>query len=103
MKLSHSDTDSMNSEDESRIENEIKRHNSEDEIDHGPALRSLRQSRQNEILAEEQAKKMLKDEKKKAKDQKDVQNMLDDVALENDAVKKQPQESSSDASSVVSD
>lgn len=42
MKLSHSDTDSMNSEDESRIENEIKRHNSEDEIDHGPVLRSLR-------------------------------------------------------------
>ena len=40
-----SDTDSMNSEDESRFENEIKRHNSEDDIDHGPVLRSLRQSR----------------------------------------------------------
>jgi hypothetical protein len=44
-----SDTDSMNSEDESRIENEIRRHNSEDDIDHGPVLRSLRQSRQNEL------------------------------------------------------
>ena len=69
---SRSDTDSMNSEDENRIEHEIKRHNSEDEIDHGPVLRSLRQSRQNEILAEEQSKKMLKDQKKKAKDTKDV-------------------------------
>ena len=37
-----SDTDSMNSEEDSRIEGEIKRHNSEDEIDHGPVLRSLR-------------------------------------------------------------
>lgn len=37
-----SDTDSINSEDEMRIENEIRRHNSEDEIDHGPVLRSLR-------------------------------------------------------------
>lgn len=38
-----SDTDSsINSEDEQRIENEIKRHNSEDEIDHGPVLSSLR-------------------------------------------------------------
>lgn len=40
-----SDTDSMNSEDESRIESEIKRHNSEEEIDHGPVLRSLRVAR----------------------------------------------------------
>lgn len=39
---SRSDTDSMNSEDESRIENEVRRHNSEDEIDHGPVLRSIR-------------------------------------------------------------
>ena len=31
----NSDTSSMNSEDEQRIEAEIKRHNSEDEIDHG--------------------------------------------------------------------
>ena len=86
---SRSDSDSMNSEDESRMENEIKRHNSEDEIDHGPVLRSLRQSRQNEIVAEEQAKKMIKDEKKKAKDVKDVQAMLDDVVME-EVEKKQP-------------
>jgi hypothetical protein len=89
----------MNSEDEMRIEGEIKRHNSEDEIDHGPVLRSLRQSRQNEILAEEQSKKLLREEKKKAKDTKDVQNMLDDVMLDEPAEKKQPQETSSQASS----
>ena len=49
MKLGNSirsDTDSINSEEESRIENEIKRHNSEDEIDHGLVLKSLRMSRQ---------------------------------------------------------
>ena len=46
---------------------------------------------------------MIKDEKKKAKDQKDVQAMLDDVTLE-EADKKQPQENSSDASgSIVSE
>jgi hypothetical protein len=37
-----SDSDSINSEEESHIENEIKRNNSEDEIDHGPVLKSLR-------------------------------------------------------------
>jgi lipoate-protein ligase A len=37
-----SDTDSLNSEDETMIENEIRRHNSEDNIDHGPVLSSLR-------------------------------------------------------------
>lgn len=42
MNASRSDSDSMTSEDESRIESEIKRHNSEDEIDHGPVLASLR-------------------------------------------------------------
>jgi len=40
-----SDTDSINSEEESKIENEIKRHNSEDEIDHGLVLKSLRMAR----------------------------------------------------------
>ena len=50
---------------------------------------------------------MIKDEKKKAKDQKDVQAMLDDVCLDevnpDQADKKQPQENSSEASeSVVS-
>lgn len=48
-----SDTDSsINSEDEQKIENEIKRHNSEDEIDHGPVLSSLRQSRQQDLQNE---------------------------------------------------
>jgi hypothetical protein len=46
----------MNSEDDLRIENEIRRHNSEDNIDHGPVLRSLRQARQREIDQELQAK-----------------------------------------------
>jgi hypothetical protein len=88
-----SDTDSMNSEDESRIEQEIKRHNSEEEIDHGPVLRSLRLSRQNELVAEEQAKKIIREEKKKAKDMKDVLGMLDEVSLDSDSdSKKQPQD-----------
>lgn len=39
---SRDDDDSMNSEDEQKIEMEVRRHNSEDEIDHGPVLRSLR-------------------------------------------------------------
>ena len=33
-----SDSDSINSEDEVAIENEIMRHDSEDELDHGPVL-----------------------------------------------------------------
>jgi len=37
-----SDSDSSYSEDEMRIESEIKRHNSEEFIDHGPVLKSLR-------------------------------------------------------------
>ena len=39
---------------------------------------------------------MLREEKKKAKDVKEVQGMLDEVSLD-DADKKQPQENSSDA------
>jgi len=65
---SRSDTDSMNSEDEFRIESEIKRHNSEDEIDHGPVLKSLRLARAKEIESEEHSKKAIKDAKKKEKD-----------------------------------
>lgn len=54
-------------------------------------------------MADELAKKMIKDEKKKAKDTKDVQAMLDDVVMD-EADKKQPQENSSDASeSIVSE
>ncbi len=41
-----SDTFSITSEDEQKIESEIHRHNSEDEIDHGPVLRSLREARE---------------------------------------------------------
>lgn len=46
---SRSDDDSMNSEDELKIESEVRRHNSEDEIDHGPVLRSLRAAHAKEI------------------------------------------------------
>ena len=53
-----SDTDSINSEEESRIDNEIKRHNSEDEIDHGLVLKSLRMSRQK-LEEEDQDFKLL--------------------------------------------
>lgn len=55
----------MNSEDDLRIENEIKRHNSEDEIDHGPVLSSLRQARQREFAREEEEKRQAKLQKKK--------------------------------------
>ena len=51
---SASDNDSMSSEDEMRIENEIRRHNSEDEIDHGPVLKSLRATKQQQFAEEEE-------------------------------------------------
>lgn len=54
---SFSDSDSMTSEDEYKIENEIKRHNSEDEIDHGPVLKSLRKARQQTEQVEKLQKK----------------------------------------------
>lgn len=54
------DDDSMNSEDEQRIENEVRRHNSEDEIDHGPVLKSLRAAMAKEREQEELAKKLKK-------------------------------------------
>ena len=41
----HSDSGSITSEDDLKIEMEISRHNSEDEVDHGPVLKSLRQER----------------------------------------------------------
>ena len=69
----------MNSEDELRIESEIKRHNSEEEIDHGPVLRSLRAARQKEQEEAELTKKVIRDAKKKEKDSKDIKNMLDDA------------------------
>ena len=42
------DSDSSYSEDENRIENEIKRHNSDEFIDHGPVLKQLRQQKEIE-------------------------------------------------------
>jgi len=52
---------------------------------------------EDEVAQEEE--KLMEEEKKKAKDTKDVQNMLDDVMLDEPAEKKQPQETSSQASS----
>jgi hypothetical protein len=43
---SGSECESSYSEDEIRIEQEIRRHNSEDDIDHGPVLQSLRKQRE---------------------------------------------------------
>lgn len=60
-----SDTDSMNSEDEQRIEMEVRRHNSEEEIDHGPVLRSLRAAQAKERAEEEAAKQAAKASKRK--------------------------------------
>jgi len=74
-----SDSDSSFSEDEQRIENEIRRHNSEDEIDHGPVLESLRKARQQQFDAEAVEKKLMKQEKKKEKDVERVHNLLDEA------------------------
>jgi len=68
----YSDSDSSYSEDEFKIEQEIKRHNSEDEIDHGPVLSSLRMQKQVEMAHEREAKKLEKAEKKRIKDQASV-------------------------------
>jgi hypothetical protein len=76
---SRSDTDSMNSEDESRIEMEVRRHNSEEEIDHGPVLRSLRAAQAKEREEEEEARKQKKAEKKKEEDMDKVNNLLDEA------------------------
>jgi hypothetical protein len=66
MSSNWSDSDSSYSEDELKIEQEIKRHNSEDEIDHGPVLKSLRMNRQLELINEREQKKLEKEEKRKA-------------------------------------
>lgn len=55
----------MNSEDEQRIEMEVRRHNSEEEIDHGPVLRSLRARQAQERADEEAARKEKHASKKK--------------------------------------
>lgn len=59
-KASRSDSDSSYSEDENRIENEIIRHQSEEFIDHGPVLKSLRQQRESENEQEIAAQKIEK-------------------------------------------
>ena len=87
MSTSHSDTESLNSEDEMKLENEIRRHNSEDDIDHGPVLRSLRASREEEWQKEQEAAKLLKDQKKKAKATTEVQDLLEEVTSEGVSVK----------------
>ena len=76
---SRSDTDSMNSEDESRIEMEVRRHNSEEEIDHGPVLRSLRAAQAKEREEEEKARKAKRDSKKKQDDINKVNSLLDEA------------------------
>uniref|UniRef100_A0A7S3IWR8 Uncharacterized protein n=1 Tax=Strombidium inclinatum TaxID=197538 RepID=A0A7S3IWR8_9SPIT len=73
-----SDSDSINSEDESKIENEIRRHNSEDAIDHGPVLASLREARRKEVAEEDEAKRIAKEEKRKAKNVTEVQDLLEE-------------------------
>ena len=58
---------------------EVRRHNSEDEIDHGPVLRSLRAAQAKEQQAEEEAKKLKKAKKKNDDDIKQVSNLLDEA------------------------
>ena len=74
-----SDSFSMTSEEESRIESEIHRHNSEEEIDHGPVLRSLRQARVKQFEEEEQIRRLEKEEKKKEKNKESVDKLLSDL------------------------
>jgi len=64
-----SDSDSSYSEDEMRVESEIKRHNSEEFIDHGPVLKSLRQQREAELESKAAAKAEKKKEKVEAAQQ----------------------------------
>lgn len=73
------DDDSMNSEDEQRIEMEVRRHNSEDEIDHGPVLRSLRAAQAKEREEEKAAKKLRKQNKQNEEGIQSVNNILDEA------------------------
>ena len=69
----------MNSEDELAIESEIMRHDSEDEIDHGPVLRSLRAEREKERQAENESLKIQRTQRKAAKDAKAVKDLLEEA------------------------
>ena len=75
----NSDDDSFNSEDELGIEKEVRRHNSEDEIDHGPVLRSLRAAQAKEREEIEEARRQRKANKKKEQDVKSVNDLLDEA------------------------
>ena len=81
----NSDSHSSYSEDEMRIEAEIRRHNSEDEIDHGPVLQSLRKARQDEMVQEEEAKRLAKEQKKKQKGAEATKALLDEHTGEADS------------------
>ena len=74
----NSDSHSSYSEDEMRIEAEIRRHDSEDEIDHGPVLQSLRKARHDELVAAEEARRIAKEQKRRDKDQQSVKSLLDE-------------------------
>jgi len=74
----NSDSQSSYSEDEMRIEAEIRRHNSEDDIDHGPVLQSLRRARHDELVAEQDAKRLQKEQKRKEREQNATKALLDD-------------------------
>jgi serine/threonine-protein phosphatase 4 regulatory subunit 1 len=76
----YSEDESLNSEDEQMIEKEIRRHNSEDSIDHGPVLRSLRAARQRDIEREQEEKKMARAMRKKQKDMEDTKQMLEEFS-----------------------
>ena len=77
--FSGSECESSYSEDEVRIEAEIRRHNSEDDIDHGPVLQSLRKQRETQRLQEDAQKKISKEAKKKLKDTQEVKNLLEEA------------------------
>lgn len=77
-----SDSQSSYSDDEYKIDAEIRRHNSEDEIDHGPVLQSLRKSRELQQVQEDEQKRLLKEERKKDKDFAAAKNLLEEGTTE---------------------
>ena len=58
----------MNSEDEVAIESEIMKHDSEDDLDHGPVLQTLRAERESKRREEEAKNRVEKAERKKTQD-----------------------------------
>lgn len=86
MHSNDSDSQSSYSEDEYKIDTEIRRHNSEEEIDHGPVLQSLRKARQQEQMQEEEAKRAAKELKKKEKNIAAAKNLLDEGTADSEDV-----------------